>query len=245
MTRNDVRFTVQMGKRWLRCAGALLIALFSASPLNSGIMAWWEDHLLDVEIVSCTSPSVRNVHLLRQMPEEPLESASLLGHLPPGRIVRARVLRSRIREGSIEPLITGVDAPAKIHPWQTHDSRRPAVYFVPEIRTHLPNPSSTCDRLRRGARLLLIATTASNCDTTPYGGLCLLTPWLSPMRQLRGTERMLLGNRGAGVDAVCVTTGRRDARGRGLFPERTRSQWNSQNDNPAMDSSGPTTLPCS
>jgi hypothetical protein len=139
-------------------------------------MAWWEDHLLDVEIVSCTLPSVRNVHLLRQMSNEPLDPATLLDHLPPGRIVRARVLRSRIREGSIEPLITGVDAPAMIRPWQPHDSRRPSVYFIPESRTHPTSRSSTCDRLSRDARVLLVTTTASDCDTVPYRGLCLLRP---------------------------------------------------------------------
>lgn len=150
--------------------------MLTASPANSGIMSWWEDHLLDVEIVSCVQPSVRNVALLRPMPEESMEPETLLTHLPPGHILRARILRSRVREGSLEPLITGVDAPAKIHPWQSHASRRPTVYFVPELRTHPSLRTRTSERLVRGTRVLLIATTASDCDTTPYRGLCLLHP---------------------------------------------------------------------
>lgn len=98
--------------------------------------------------------------------------------LPAARPNRARACFAlahprRVRSSRSSRVLTH---PAKIHPWQWHDSRRPAVYFVPEIRTHPPSPSSTCDRLHRGARLLLIATTASDCDTTPYRGLCLLHP---------------------------------------------------------------------
>lgn len=170
MTRGSIRFVA-----------ALLIAFLPASRADSGLMAWWEDHLLDVEIVSCVQPSVRNVHLLKQMSlEEPLEPATLLAHLPPGRIIRARVLRSRIREGSIEPLITGADAPAKMHPWQSHSSRRPTVYFVQETgvqtRSATGQIDGVCERFPRGARMLLVATTASDCDTVPFRGRCVLDP---------------------------------------------------------------------
>jgi hypothetical protein len=169
-----------MSTQAIRAIVVSTLALLAARPLNSGIMDWWEDHILDVEIMSCVEPSVRNIHLLpriTELPDETVPDETALTHLPPGRMIRARVLRYRIREGSLEDFITGGSTLAKIHPWQAHDSPKPTVYFLPATRVPTPGAirplDQTCGRLRRGARVLLVASTASDCDTVPLRGLCL------------------------------------------------------------------------
>jgi len=67
----------------------------------------------------------------------------------------------------------GVWTHANIHPWQPHDSRRLPCTSLQRL-AHIRQARPRRDRLHRGARLWLIATTASDCDTTPYRGLCLL-----------------------------------------------------------------------
>lgn len=184
-----------MSPQAMRTIAVLIVAFLASQPLNSGIMSWWEDHILDVEIVSCVEPSMRNIHLLPRitdMPDETVSDEMALTQLPPGRMIRARVLRSRIREGSLEVFITGRSTPAKIHPWKAHHYRKPTVYFLPATRvqrsTVVRPLDQTCGRLRPGARVLLTTSTGTDCDTTPLTGLCLFNP-LSIVREADDLDR--------------------------------------------------------
>ncbi len=154
-----------------RICTAGLVAML-AFPVQAGLSLSWEIHILDVEILSCTEPSVRNIQLLPRVEEVSDEQA--LAALPPGRIIRARVLRSKVVEEFLDAMW-----PPKIHGWESRDARQPTAFFYP---VHVPArvfPQDivrpVCKNFRRGTRRLMFVTTWSDCDTPGRMDLCLFS----------------------------------------------------------------------
>jgi hypothetical protein len=164
------------------CAGVLALFAFAA---NAGIQASWEVHILDLYVVSCAAPTIRNVHLLPRSTEVTDEQA--LAALPLGRIIRARVFRSRV----VEEFLDNVQ-PARVHEWRKETGRQPQVFFMPVAVSPNAGPDDLskelCDQLTRGTVVQLITTTASDCDTSGRMDLCLFSP-LSILAEPDETER--------------------------------------------------------
>jgi hypothetical protein len=152
---------------------AYAVLILFALTANAGIQASWEVRILDLQIVSCASPTLRNIRLLPRNADVSNEQA--LAALPLGRIVRARVIRSRVIEEFLDHL-----QPATVHQWQKEKTSQPQAFFLPLAAPPNAGPDDLskepCDQLRRGTIVQFVTTTASDCDTPGRMDLCLFSP---------------------------------------------------------------------